>query len=254
MRRTGKLVGAFILSAAIVLPGIGVSAQDLGLNTDQKEATEYTKAANAEVYALLDFEDEREKENAERGLIAAPDSLEITTKDGKVAWSQDAYAFLNEDAPDSANPSLWRNTQLNHVYGLFEVMDGIYQVRGYDMSNITFIKGETGWIIYDPLMTVECAQAAFELVKENIGDYPVKAVLYSHSHVDHFGGVAGIVSEEQVAEEEILIVAPEGFEEHDAGANGYCCSECLMDEECDDGEHGCRFDEGAEYVESAEFA
>ena len=221
MRRTGKLVGAFILSAAIVLPGIGVSAQDLGLNTDQKEASEYTKAANAEVYALLDFEDEREKENAERGLIAAPDSLEITTEDGKVAWSQDAYAFLNEDAPDSANPSLWRNTQLNHVYGLFEVMDGIYQVRGYDMSNITFIKGETGWIIYDPLMTVECAQAAFELVKENIGDYPVKAVLYSHSHVDHFGGVAGIVSEEQVAEEEILIVAPEGFEEHAVSENVY---------------------------------
>ena len=138
-----------------------------------------------------------------------------------VAWSQDAYAFLDEDSPDSANPSLWRNTQLNHVYGLFEVMDGIYQVRGYDMSNITFIKGETGWIIYDPLMTVECAQAAFDLVKENIGDYPVKAVLYSHSHVDHFGGVAGIVSEEQVAEEEILIIAPEGFEEHAVSENVY---------------------------------
>jgi alkyl sulfatase BDS1-like metallo-beta-lactamase superfamily hydrolase len=136
---------------------MSIPAQDLGLNTDQKEATEYTKAANEEVYALLDFEDEREKENAERGLIAAPDSLEIKTEDGKVAWSQDAYAFLDEDAPDSANPSLWRNTQLNHVYGLFEVMDGIYQVRGYDMSNITFIKGETGWIIYDPLMTV-CTQ------------------------------------------------------------------------------------------------
>ena len=221
MRRKGKMALALVLAAATVLPGMSISAQDLDLNTDQKEATEYTKAANEEVYALLDFDDEREKENAERGLIAAPDSLEITTEDGKVAWSQDAYAFLDEDAPDTANPSLWRNTQLNHVYGLFEVMDGIYQVRGYDMSNITFIKGETGWIIYDPLMTVECAQAAFELVKENIGDYPVKAVLYSHSHVDHFGGVAGIVSEEQVAEEEILIVAPEGFEEHAVSENVY---------------------------------
>ena len=221
MKRKGKLVCALILAAVTALPGMSVSAQDLGLNTEQKEATEYTKAANDEVYALLDFEDERERENAERGLITAPDSLEITTEDGKVAWSQDAYAFLDEDAPDSANPSLWRNTQLNHVYGLFEVMDGIYQVRGYDMSNITFIKGETGWIVYDPLMTVECAQAAFELVKENLGDYPVKAVLYSHSHVDHFGGVAGIVSEEQVAEEEILIVAPEGFEEHAVSENVY---------------------------------
>ena len=221
MRNKVKMICALALAAVTALPGISIPAQDLGLNTDQKEATEYTKAANEEVYALLDFEDGREKENAERGLIAAPDSLEIKTADGKVAWSQDAYAFLDEDAPDSANPSLWRNTQLNHVYGLFEVMDGIYQVRGYDMSNITFIKGETGWIIYDPLMTVECAQAAFDLVKENIGDYPVKAVLYSHSHVDHFGGVAGIVSEEQVAEEEILIIAPEGFEEHAVSENVY---------------------------------
>ena len=221
MRRKGKMALALVLAAATVLPGMSISAQDLDLNTDQKEATEYTKAANEEVYALLDFDDEREKENAERGLIAAPDSLEITTEDGKVAWSQDAYAFLDEDAPDTANPSLWRNTQLNHVYGLFEVMDGIYQVRGYDMSNITFIKGETGWIIYDPLMTVECAKAAFELVKENIGDFPVKAVLYAHSHVDHFGGVEGIVSEEQVADEEILIIAPEGFEEHAVSENVY---------------------------------
>ena len=221
MRRKGKMALALVLAAATVLPGMSISAQDLDLNTDQKEATEYTKAANEEVYALLDFDDEREKENAERGLIAAPDSLEITTEDGKVAWSQDAYAFLDEDAPDTANPSLWRNTQLNHVYGLFEVMDGIYQVRGYDMSNITFIKGETGWIIYDPLMTVECAKAAFELVKENIGDFPVKAVLYSHSHVDHFGGVEGIVSEEQVADEDILIIAPEGFEEHAVSENVY---------------------------------
>ena len=221
MRRKGKMALALVLAAATVLPGMSISAQDLGLNTDQKEATEYTKEANEEVYALLDFDDERERENAERGLIAAPDSLEITTEDGKVAWSQDAYAFLDEDAPDTANPSLWRNTQLNHVYGLFEVMDGIYQVRGYDMSNITFIKGETGWIIYDPLMTVECAKAAFELVKENIGDFPVKAVLYSHSHVDHFGGVEGIVSEEQVADEEILIIAPEGFEEHAVSENVY---------------------------------
>ena len=221
MRNKVKMICALALAAVTALPGISIPAQDLGLNTDQKEATEYTKAANEEVYALLDFEDGREKENAERGLIAAPDSLEIKTADGKVAWSQDAYAFLDEDSPDSANPSLWRNTQLNHVYGLFEVMDGIYQVRGYDMSNITFIKGETGWIIYDPLMTVECAQAAFDLVKENIGDYPVKAVLYSHSHVDHFGGVAGIVSEEQVAEEEILIIAPEGFEEHAVSENVY---------------------------------
>ncbi len=216
--------GSLTLAAVLLLAGICPAAESesaLGLNSESKEATQFTAEANEQVYALLDFEDERELENAERGLIAAPESLVITTETGKVAWSQDAYAFVEEDAPASANPSLWRNTQLNHIYGLFEVMDGIYQVRGYDMSNITFIKGETGWIIYDPLMTVECAQAAFELVKENLGDYPVKAIMYSHSHVDHFGGVLGIVSEQQVADEEILIVAPEGFEEHAVSENVY---------------------------------
>ena len=212
------LAGILLFSNAC-LAAEGGSA--LGLNTDSKEATQFTIDANEQVYALLDFDDERELENAQAGLIAAPKSLEIVTEDGKVAWSQDAYAFLDKDAPNTANPSLWRNTQLNHVYGLFEVMDGIYQVRGYDMSNITFIKGDTGWIVYDPLMTVECAKAAFQLVKDNLGDYPVKAVMYSHSHVDHYGGVCGIVSEEQVAEEGILIIAPEGFEEHAVSENVY---------------------------------
>ena len=141
------------------------------LTAESKPATQYTIDANQEVYALLDFEDTAEFENATKGLLASP---------------------------DTANPSLWRDTQLNHIYGLFEVTDGIYQVRGYDMSNVTFIKGDTGWIVVDPLMSVECAQAALALVEENLGTFPVKAVIYSHSHIDHFGGVKGIVSEEEV--------------------------------------------------------
>lgn len=223
--KKGFGIVAIVLASVLLLVGIGSCAEGtsavLGLNAETKEATQFTIDANEQVYALLDFDDERELENAQRGLIAAPDSLEIVTDSGKVAWSQDAYAFLDGDAPDTANPSLWRNAQLNHIYGLFEVTDGIYQVRGYDMSNITFIKGNTGWIIYDPLMTVECARAAFALVKENLGDYPVKAILYSHSHVDHYGGVEGIVTEEQAKEEGILIVAPEGFEEHAVSENIY---------------------------------
>ena len=227
-----KRLFSIALAAVLLLSACGLTAHadstaaegaasvsDLGLNADTKEATQYTIDANNQVYALLDFEDERELENAQRGLIAAPESLIIKDDTGKIVWSQDAYACLSEDAPGSANPSLWRNAQLNHIYGLFEVVDGIFQVRGYDMSNITFIKGDTGWIVYDPLMTVECAQAAYALVKENLGDYPIKAVMYSHSHVDHFGGVAGIVSEEQVEKENILIVAPEGFEEHAVAEN-----------------------------------
>ena len=137
--------------------------------------------ANQEVYALLDFEDTAEFENATKGQIASPDTLDIYDENGKLVWSQTAYAFLDQDAPDTANPSLWRDTQLNHIYGLFEVTDGIYQVRGYDMSNVTFIKGDTGWIVVDPLMSVECAQAALALVEENLGTFPVKAVIYTMS-------------------------------------------------------------------------
>ena len=216
-----RKIFAPILIAVLLLTGTCLTAEAHDLNADTKEATQYTINANDQVYALLDFSDESELENAQRGLITAPDSLEIKDADGNITWSQDAYAFLDQSAPNTVNPSLWRNTQLNHIYGLFEVIDGIYQVRGYDMSNITFIKGDTGWIVYDPLMTVECAQAAYELVKENLGDYPIKAILYSHSHVDHYGGVCGIVTEEQVAEEGILIIAPEGFEEHAVSENVY---------------------------------
>ena len=204
---------------------VGASAEDmtqkLGLTPAQKTATPFTADANAQVYALLDFEDKSEFENATRGLIASPETLEIRNEDGKLIWSQKAYDFLDGDAPSTANPSLWRNTQLNHIYGLFEVCEGIYQVRGYDLSNITFIKGDTGWIVFDPLMSTECAKAALELVNENLGVLPIKAVVYSHSHVDHFGGVLGIVTPEQVQSEGIAIIAPEHFEEHAVSENVY---------------------------------
>lgn len=194
---------------------------ELELNNETKPASSYTAEANKQVYAMLDFDDKQEFDNATRGLIASPDSLEIRDADGNVVWSQAAYAFLENEAPDTANPSLWRNAQLNHINGLFEVTDGIYQVRGYDMTNITFIKGNSGWIVADPLMSVECSKAAYELVKENLGDYPIKAVIYSHSHVDHFGGVKGIVNEEDVLSGDIQVIAPEGFEAHAVSENVY---------------------------------
>lgn len=187
-----------------------------------KEATKTTQDKNKEVYALLDFSDEQEKSFAEKGLIAAPESLELKDEKGKVVWSQKAYSFVeNADAPATVNPSLWRNTQLNHLYGLFEVADGIYQVRGYDMTNITFIKGDTGWIVFDPLMSTECSAAAMQLVNENLGERPVTAVVMSHPHVDHYGGIKGIISEEEVASRNIPIIVPEGFEEHAVSENVY---------------------------------
>lgn len=192
------------------------------LNAEKKDATEYTASVNESVYALLDFNDTSERENAERGLIYAPESLELKDEEGNVIWSQDAYAFVETDeAPDTANPSLWRNTQLNHIYGLFEVAEGIYQVRGYDMTNITFIEGDTGWIVFDPLMSTECSAAALQLVNEQLGERPVVAIVISHTHVDHFGGIKGIVSEEEIAGRQIPIIAPEGFEEHAVSENVY---------------------------------
>ena len=139
-----------------------------------------------------------------------------------MVWSQKAYAFLEDtDAPDTVNPSLWRHTQMNHLYGLFQVTDGIYQVRGYDMTNITFIEGDTGWIVFDPLISTECARAALELVNKELGERPVMGIVMSHPHVDHYGGIKGIISAEEVAERKIPIIAPEGFEEHAVSENVY---------------------------------
>ena len=212
---------AALLCGVLCIAAAGCSSGADGLTAEPKGATDITAEANQSVYDQLDFDDTQEQEFAERGLIAKPDSLEITDEEGNVVWSQDDYDFLDEteEAPDTANPSLWRHTGLNHNYGLFEVADGIYQVRGYDISNITFIEGDTGWIVFDPLMTYETAAAAKAFVDQELGKRPVRAVVYSHSHADHFGGVRGIVSEEDVENGSVQIIAPDGFEEHAVSEN-----------------------------------
>ena len=156
----------------------GAEKTALGLTAEVKPATDFTSKANAAVYDALDFDDKQEYEFATRGLIDAPETLELKDEDGTILWSQEAYAFLDdyEKAPDSVNPSLWENTKNNHVYGLFEVTDGIYRVRGYDIANLTVVKGDTGWIVFDTLMSVECSQAAMQLIENNLGKFPVKAL------------------------------------------------------------------------------
>lgn len=213
---------------------VGAEKADLGLTADVKPATDFTAKANAAIYDELDFDDKQEYEFATRGLIDAPETLELKDEDGKILWSQEAYAFLDdyEKAPDSVNPSLWENTKNNHAYGLFEVTDGIYQVRGYDMANLTVVKGDTGWIVFDTLMSVECSQAAMQLIEKNLGKFPVKAVIISHSHVDHFGGIAGVMAKEDKADEtlsiedqlasgKIPVITPVGFTEHSVKENVY---------------------------------
>ena len=199
------------------------SAQS-GLNAEKKPATDITAQKNAQVYQLLDFSDEQEGEFASRGLIAAPESLTITAENGMTIWSQDAYNFVREaeTAPDTANPSLWRNTQYNARYGLFEVTDGIYQVRGYDVSNVTFVRSEHGWIVMDCASSRYTAAEALKLFRQEMGDDPIVAVIISHAHVDHYGGIEGLISAGdaadpslpltgQIASGKTAIIVPQGF-------------------------------------------
>jgi len=207
---------------------------ELGLTAEVKQAAGHTVEVNSAVYSLLDFENTQEWEFATANLIDAPEKLELTDEKGNVIWSQAAFSFLDdyEKAPDTVNPSLWENTKNNHAYGLFKVVDGIYQVRGYDMANLTVVEGDSGWILFDPLMSVECTQAAMELVNQNLGERPIKAVIISHPHVDHFGGIRGVMDPEdaadatltiqdQLASGSIPIIVPEGFAEHAIAENVY---------------------------------
>ena len=187
-----------------------------------KPATEATKRANAAMAKQLDFNDKQDFEDAKHGLIARPDTLTIKDANGRVVWDMEAFkTFIGDDkpAPDTVNPSLWRNAQLNMNYGLFKVTDRIYQVRGFDLSNITFIQGDTGWIVGDPLSTTETAKAAYDLVTEKLGKRPIVAIIYSHSHGDHYGGARGIVDEADVKAGKVKILAPEHFAEEAISEN-----------------------------------
>lgn len=187
-----------------------------------KMPSEFTIAKWEELKNKLPFEDERDFEEQKKGFIVAPEYKEIYADAGHVAWSMGKYDFLlqGEDF-QSIHPSLQRQAILNMNYGLYEVIDGIYQVRGFDLANISFIRGETGWIVFDPLTAQETSRAALELINKTLGERPVVAVVYSHSHADHFGGVKGVVNEEDVKSGKVKIIAPIGFMEHAVSENIY---------------------------------
>jgi len=176
-----------------------------------KEASDATRARNAAMHDALPFADRRDFDRVQRGLIARPQSAKVMHEMGFPVWDLDAYAFLEGDAPDSVNPSLWRQAQLNASAGLFELADGFYQVRGLDLSNVTFIAGESGWIVIDPLTSAETARAALDLVHAHLPARPIHAVIYTHSHIDHFAGVRGVISEDDVRAGKVRVIAPEGF-------------------------------------------
>lgn len=177
------------------------------------QATSSTRVHNAQLRAALASHQSPDLADAERGLVARATEPLVLNADGSVAWDLSAYAFLDEEAPDTANPSLWRQSQLNALHGLYEVVDGIWQIRGYDLAVMTVIRGEQGWIIIDPLTTPATAAAGLALVNQHLGDRAVSAVIYTHSHADHFAGVRGVISDEDLASGQIPIIAPQGFAE-----------------------------------------
>lgn len=224
------LLGALLVMASV--PTVAYAQEESTESTentdtltpDKKPATTITKQINEDVYQVLDFDDTQEEEFAKKGFITAPDSLQITDDDGNVVWNMDNYDFVRDaDSPDSANPSLWRNTKSNANYGLFQVSDDIYQVRGYDLSNMTFVRTDNGWIIMDCLASSDTAKAALELFKSEMGDIHIVAVIISHAHIDHYGGIQGVLTQdeladpslsldEQIASGKTAIIVPDGFE------------------------------------------
>lgn len=188
--------------------------------TAPRDAEPATRRANEAVLEALPFEDRRDFEDARRGLIARlPDGM-IRNEGGSVLWNLRAYDFLDgREAPPTVNPSLWRMAQLNLENGLFKVVEGVYQIRGLDLANMTIIEGDTGLILIDPLTTREVAAAGLALYYTHRPHKPVVAVIYSHSHVDHFGGAKGVASEEDVRAGRVSVIAPTGFMEAVGGEN-----------------------------------
>lgn len=209
------LVVCVLLGGGYVLKTRGLA----GLaETATSEATAQTRRVNAEFASTLRLEDAQDFDDARRGFIARPVGR-IMSADGRVLQDFDAYQFVQGKAPDTVNPSLWRHALLNAQIGLFKVTDGIYQLRGFDLANITLIEGKTGWIVVDALTSRESAAAALAFARQHLGDKPVTALVFTHSHIDHFGGALGIISPEEVARRKVPVIASAGFMEEATGEN-----------------------------------
>ncbi|PKG82398.1 alkyl/aryl-sulfatase [Colwellia sp. 75C3] len=174
-------------------------------------ASKSTIAHQAQVKKTINLSDETDFTQANKGLIASADNLLIRNAANDIIWSNPGYKFIKGEAPNTVNPSLWRQEKLNNISGLFKVTDGIYQIRGFDLANMTIIESLNGWIIVDPLTAKESAQAALKFAQQHLGNKPIKAVILTHAHIDHFGGILGVVSEQEIAQQNIRIIAPEGF-------------------------------------------
>lgn len=189
--------------------------------TSQRNASASIEADNETVSRTLPFDDTQDFADAERGFVAALTPGVVKNAAGEVVWDIDAYSFLDGECPPTVNPSLWRQSQLCVKQGLYEVAEGIFQIRAFDLSNMTLVEGDGGVIVIDPLISAETAAAGLALYREHRGDRPVVGVIYSHSHIDHFGGVKGVTTEAEVAAGRCPIIAPIGFTEHAVEENVY---------------------------------
>lgn len=208
----------FSVYVAAIVTAITVSSAAVAIPSD---ATPATVKHNRQVLDILPFADTTDFDDAGRGFIADLPAPSIANARGDTVIDLGAYDFLKADraAPPTVNPSLWRQSRLLDIRGLFKVVDGIYQVRNIDLANITFVRGRTGWIVIDPLTSVETARAALELVNAKVERRPVSAIIYTHSHVDHFAGVRGIVDEADVRSGKVAVIAPAGFMEEAVSEN-----------------------------------
>jgi alkyl sulfatase BDS1-like metallo-beta-lactamase superfamily hydrolase len=219
---TSLAITVMVLTLAACSPSeTSVVAED-HFHPKGKVPSEFTLEVFEKARETLPFSDRQDFEEQSRGFIAAPESKIIMADAGHVAWDMERYEFLLEpDKINSVHPSMLRISELNMNFGLYEVIPGIYQVRGFDLANITFVKGKTGWVVFDPLTAPETARAAKELVDEHLGELPVVAVIYSHSHGDHWGGVRGIVDEADVRSGKVEIIAPRDFMAYAISENVY---------------------------------
>ncbi|WP_274903360.1 alkyl/aryl-sulfatase [Psychrobacter sp. DAB_AL62B] len=215
-----------LLCSSMLLMACNSSSALINVSNDSRAPTTATINANRQVASQLNLADQQDFKDARRGLIASPKDLQIPSlaDPTKNVWDMKAYDFIQGEAPDTVNPSLWRQSKLNNIQGLFEVTPGIYQLRGFDLSNMTLIKGDSGWIVVDPLTSKETARYAFDFAMEHLAKrYPnttnISAVLFTHSHIDHFGGVLGIVSQQDIAQKNIPVIAPAGFMEEATSEN-----------------------------------
>lgn len=209
---------AFLLSFAVV-SGCDQSPKSLQHSDGPSAASEFTIASNKAFVENLDLDNQQDFEDARRGMVAEAPNSAVISQSGVQVWDASDYDFIVGGAPDTVNPSLWRQAKLNNIRGLFKVDEGLYQLRGFDLANISLIKSDSGWILVDPLTTLETTEAAMAFAEQHLGEIKLTGVIFTHSHIDHFGGVLSLINGQQAADNNVPIIAPSGFMEEATSEN-----------------------------------